>query len=65
MLAQLKVAAEPRPVDPTLPLNLALATERTSALFKADDTEWWEAAGSGDLVQAGLKAVARWITTSS
>jgi hypothetical protein len=27
MLAQLKVAAEPRPVDPTLPVNLALATE--------------------------------------
>jgi hypothetical protein len=64
MLAQLQEAAEPRPVDPTLPLKLALATERTSALFKEDDTEWWEDARSGDLVQAGLKAVARWISTS-
>ena len=64
MLAQLREAAEPRPVDPTLPLRLVLATERTSALFKEDDTEWWKDARSGDLVQAGLKAVARWITTS-
>jgi DNA-directed RNA polymerase subunit RPC12/RpoP len=63
MLAQLKDAAEPRPVDPTLPLKLAHAKAETSALFNADDTEWWEDARSGDLVQAGLKAVARWITT--
>jgi uncharacterized protein YbaR (Trm112 family) len=61
MLAQLKEAAEPRPVDPALPLKLSLATERTAALFKPDDTEWWEDAARGDLVQAGLKAVARWI----
>lgn len=64
MLAQLKEAAEPRQVDATLPLKLALATEQTSALFKEDDTEWWEDARSGDLVSAGLKAVARWITSS-
>src|SRR5271156_6667078 len=31
MLAQLQEAAVPKPVDPTLPLQLALATERTSA----------------------------------
>jgi uncharacterized protein YbaR (Trm112 family) len=61
MLAQLKDAAEPRPVDATLPLQLSLATDRTAALFKPDDTEWWEDAARGDLVQAGLKAVARWI----
>ena len=63
MLAQLKEAAEPRSVDPALPLKLAQATAETAALFRADDTEWWEDARSGDLVQAGLKAVARWITT--
>jgi hypothetical protein len=63
MLAQLKEAAEPRPVDPTLPLKLAVATEHTSALFKAEDTEWWEDARSGDLVYAGLKLVARLLTT--
>jgi uncharacterized protein YbaR (Trm112 family) len=64
MLAQLREAAEPRPVDPTLPLKLAQAKAETAALFQADDTEWWEDARSGDLVQAGLKAVARWITSS-
>lgn len=62
MLAQLREAAEPRPVDPTLPLKLEQARVETSALFKEDDSEWWEDARSGDLVQAGLKAVARWIT---
>jgi hypothetical protein len=63
MLAQLREAAEPRPVDPTLPLKLAQAKAQTSALFEEDDTEWWEDARSGDLVQAGLKLVTRWIST--
>jgi uncharacterized protein YbaR (Trm112 family) len=64
MLAQLKEAAEPRPVDPTLPMKLAQAKVQTAALFKGNDTEWWGDARSGDLVQAGLKLVARWITPS-
>jgi DNA-directed RNA polymerase subunit RPC12/RpoP len=63
MLAQLKEAAEPRPVDPTLPLKLALAKDQITSVFKDDDTEWWEDARSGDLVQAGLKAVTRLIAT--
>jgi hypothetical protein len=62
MLAQLQDAAAPRPVDPALPLKLALATQHTSALFDTNDAKWWEDAGTGDLVQAGLKLVARWIT---
>jgi hypothetical protein len=62
MLAQLKEAAEPKPVDPTLPLKLALAKQQTEALFRGHDDEWWEDARSGDLVQAGLNAVARWLT---
>jgi DNA-directed RNA polymerase subunit RPC12/RpoP len=61
MLVQLKEAAEPRPIDPMLPLKLAQAKTETAALFKEGDTEWWENAGSGDLVQAGLKLVAGWI----
>lgn len=60
MLAQLKEAAEPKPVDPTLPVKLALAKAETSALFQEHDAQWWEDARSGDLVQAGLNAVARW-----
>lgn len=59
MLAQLKEAAEPKPLDPTLPMQLALAKERTANLFEDHDTQWWADAGSGDLVQAGLNAVGR------
>ncbi|HYL61073.1 MAG TPA: hypothetical protein VE077_00505 [Candidatus Methylomirabilis sp.] len=62
MLAELQAAAAPKPVDPTLPLKLALAKEQTSALFQEHDAQWWEDARSGDLVQAGLNAVARWIS---
>ena len=61
MLAQLKEAAEPQPVDPTLPLKVALAKQQASAVFDAHDAQWWVDAGSGDLVQAGLNAVTRWL----
>jgi endogenous inhibitor of DNA gyrase (YacG/DUF329 family) len=62
MLAQLKQAAEPKPADPTLPMKLALAKAETSAVFQEHDDQWWEDARSGDLVQAGLNAVARWLS---
>ena len=62
MLAELQAAAVPQPVDPTLPLKLALAKEQTSVLFQDHDAQWWQDAQSGDLVQAGLNAVARWIS---
>jgi endogenous inhibitor of DNA gyrase (YacG/DUF329 family) len=61
MLAQLKEAAEPQPVDPTLPLKIALAKAETTALFQEHDVQWWDDARSGDLVQAGLNAVGRWL----
>jgi len=62
MLAQLREAAAPRPVDPMLPFKLAQATAQTSALFEHHDADWWEDARSGDMVLAGLKAVTRWLT---
>lgn len=62
MLAQLRQAAEPKAVDPTLPMKLALAKQQMSALFPEHDPQWWEDARSGDLVQAGLNAVARWFS---
>lgn len=61
MLAELKEAAEPKPVDPTIPLKLAIAKSDVSSLFQDHDAQWWQDAGSGDLVQAGLNAVARWL----
>jgi len=65
MLAQLKEAAEPKPVDPTLPIKLALAKvemEKAFAATAGHDSLWWNDAKSGDLVQAGLNAVIRWLT---
>lgn len=62
MLAELKSAAEPKPLDPTLPLKLAMAKTDVYNLFQEHDPEWWHDAGSGDLVQAGLNAVSRWLS---
>lgn len=62
MLAQLKEAAVPKAVDPALPLKLAMAKAGVSDLFQEHDAQWWQDAGSGDLVQAGLNAVARWLS---
>jgi hypothetical protein len=62
MLAQLSQAAEPKPVDPALPLKLALAKAGVSDLFEGQDPEGWANGGAPDLVQAGLTAVARWLS---
>lgn len=62
MLAQLKAAAEPRAVDPLLPMKLAQAKAEVSALFAGEDAARREDGGSGDLVKAGLRLVAAWIT---
>ena len=62
MLAQLKQAAEPKPLDPTLPLKLAMAKEQIDAQLHGLDDDWWEdARSSGDLVLAGLNAITRWL----
>jgi len=63
MLEQLKQAAEPKPVDPALPFQLAMIKEQTSSLFPEDDDLWWSDARSGNLVQAGLNLVVRWLTS--
>jgi hypothetical protein len=64
MLDQLKQAAEPRPMDPALPLKLASAKlELETSLHDFDRSpEWWSDARSSSLVQAGLNAVTRWLT---
>src|SRR5437867_6223998 len=66
MLAQLEEAAKPRPIDPTLPLELARAKRHYDILFAGlePDHDWWGDAAASGLVQAGLAAVARWLNTS-
>ena len=42
MLEQLKQDAEPKLVDPTLALKLALAKAQTEQLFREHDDDWWQ-----------------------
>jgi len=64
MLEQLKQAAEPRPMDPALPMKLASAKLglETSLADHDRSPEWWSDAASYGLVQAGLNAVTRWLS---
>jgi Zn-finger nucleic acid-binding protein/ribosomal protein S27AE len=55
LLNQLRMAAEPRPIEPALPLELAKAKREVETSFGTLDC---------DLIQAGLTAVARWLTKS-
>jgi len=56
LLAQLREAAEPRPVDPALPLQLAKAKRDVEALFAHEEPT--------DLVQSCLNSVSRWLKNS-
>jgi hypothetical protein len=63
MVAELRRASQPRPLDPALPLNLAKArrdVESTFTSFTRDSYSWTDASTLG-LVEAGLNAVARWL----
>lgn len=65
MLEQLKQAAAPKAVDPSLPLKLAMVERQTENQLRGLDDDWWgDARSSGDLVQAGLNAISRWLTKS-
>ena len=59
---QLRQAAEPKPIDPALPFELARARREVEASFAAagGSHEWWRDASTTGLVEAGLAAVARW-----
>jgi hypothetical protein len=63
IVEQLKRAAEPRPIDPALPLELMRARREVEALF-ADDADWLKNAASTGLVEAGFGAVMAWLTKS-
>jgi hypothetical protein len=63
VIRQLTEASAPRPVDPSLPMELARAKRELDQAFGNFDSElWWRDASSSGLVQAGLGAVARWLT---
>jgi hypothetical protein len=64
LLDQLKQAAEPKPLDPMLPMKLASAKLglETSLADYDRGTEWWSDASCIGLVGAGLTVVARWLS---
>jgi len=66
LLKQLKQAAEPRPVDPALPLELARARRDVERWFGPQDldNDWWSHASASGVVEAGLSAVAQWLAKS-
>src|SRR5262245_65127524 len=66
LLNQLKQAAEPRPIDPALPLELAHAKREVDRWFgpQALDADWWSDASTSGVVEAGLKAVTRLLKRS-
>jgi uncharacterized protein YbaR (Trm112 family) len=63
LIAELRDAATPRPIDPALPLNLMKAREEVERIFAAADgnTSWWKDASSTGLVEAGMAAIGRWL----
>jgi Zn-finger nucleic acid-binding protein/uncharacterized OB-fold protein len=62
MLTQLAEAGDGKAVDPALPLKLAMAKAEASNFFYVEhDSRWWADVRDGDLVQAGLNAVGRWL----
>ena len=66
LLSQLKQAAEPRPIDPTLSLELAHAKGEVDRWFgpQGFDSDWWTDASTSGVVEAGLRAVARLLKKS-
>jgi len=63
MVTQLRHAAEPRPVDPALPLELARVRREVEASFGSvgSGADFWTDASSAGLVEAGLGAVLKWL----
>jgi hypothetical protein len=68
LVAQLRDAAAPKPIDPALPLNLARARREVEEAFATLDDRndnWWRDASSSGLVEAGVAAITRWLKSNS
>ena len=64
LLAQLREAAEPRPIDPALPLELARAKRDVESLFAEERRSVWLKDAPSDLVHTCLNVVAKWLKNS-
>lgn len=63
VVARLREAAQPRTVDPSLPLELARARREVEAAFATTGgaSNIWHDTSSFGIVEAGLAAMARWL----
>jgi DNA-directed RNA polymerase subunit RPC12/RpoP len=63
LVAQLREAATPKPIDPMLPINLARARQEVEEAFAEYERgdRWWRDASSSGLVEAGFAAISRWL----
>ena len=66
MLNQLQQAAEPRPIDPALPVELERVKRHMENILGSpgSGSDWLGDVSSSSLVHAGLSALARWLTNS-
>src|SRR5262245_33627529 len=66
LLAQLKNAAEPKSIDPMLPLEMARAKREAERRFGPIEPgeDWVSGVSSSGLVKAGLDAMVRWLKHS-
>jgi hypothetical protein len=63
LVATLQEAERPRPIDPSLPLQLEHARREVDAAFASFEQRpgWFAEVSEGGLVSAGLNALARWL----
>lgn len=63
LIAQLQDASTPKPIDPTLPLELLHARRQVEAAFATleKSSNWWDDAASAGLVEASMSAINRWL----
>jgi Zn-finger nucleic acid-binding protein len=66
LLKELKEAAEPKPIDPDLPLKLAWAKHEAELKIGRQPNAdlWGDLNAASGLVEDGLNAVARWLSKS-
>jgi len=67
IVKQLQIAAQPKPINPALPLELARARKQVEAAFGAErgGELWWNDVSDANLVQAGVNAVLKWLKPTS
>ena len=64
LLDQLRDAAEPKPIDPLLPMDLLRAKRDVESMFAEERKSIWTKDAPSDLVHACLNSVARWLKNS-